>query len=896
MSVSKWKSFFAIVCLTILMGGLLTGCSDDDNDDDNGGDDDTPSGLTDSQINDQDGQLSATIRRTTGGVPHIKADNLESAAFGSGYVQAEANVCIIADTILQVRSQRARFYGPGPGNINVITDFSIKALGLMSKAEARFDTLPAASQALLRGFAAGYNKYVAETDASELPGKCLGQPWVRAITPEQLYGYYRLISLYGSGYLFTTGATFAAAPPGASPAPAPVMAARMEPADQRIVAALDTDTRYQVKTDYTDYQMGSNGWGIGGELTENGRGALLANPHYPYTGNRRFYQQHITVPGVYDVNGGSLIGFVLPQIGFNQNVAWTHTVTTSNHFTFYQLQLAAGDSLSYIKDGEQVPITSETFQIQVANGTPTPTTLEKTFYYSEYGPIINANAINGALPAWGDPGSSGNPVAFTYRDAGAVAAEFAGIIQYLQMGRASNLAEFKTAYQPCGNVIFVNTMYADAEGNAFYIDGSAVPNLSQDALAAFDSRMAASPLVAGLAASGIILLDGSTSRDDWVEGQCSGIVGYDGFPKLTRQDYVQNSNDSYWATNLDTLDALADANYSPLFGPVDDTLSPRTRMGLKMITNRSDPGLSSIQPAGDDGKFTGKEIIEMLYSNRAYYPETLLDDLLARCESAGTTPVSLPDGGSRSIASGCSALAGWDGVYNTDSTGAHVFRVFIGHYDNRLPEAFTVPFDPTTPATTPSTPPEPTADPSQDPMLQALAQGLEALEQAGIAPDAALGIVQYQQQSGGAPPGGTAVEQGPRLPWHGNQNVEGGFNIVRPYIGDVDDGTRFPRVSPDESDILPDTGNLTAGMYEGWRIAYGTSWHFGLMFTDQGPEAWGLLSYSQSDDPSSPHFADQDERYSEENYRRLLYAEQEIASDPNLTTTTITAQTGTNAD
>jgi acyl-homoserine-lactone acylase len=42
----------------------------------------------------------ATIRRTTGGVPHIKADNLESVAFGAGYVQAQDNVCLIADAIV----------------------------------------------------------------------------------------------------------------------------------------------------------------------------------------------------------------------------------------------------------------------------------------------------------------------------------------------------------------------------------------------------------------------------------------------------------------------------------------------------------------------------------------------------------------------------------------------------------------------------------------------------------------------------------------------------------------------------------------------------------------------------------------------------------------------------
>src|SRR5690625_1297246 len=67
--------------------------------------------LTRQQVYDTDGRYSVTIRRTTGGVPHIKADNLESAAFGEGYVQAKDNVCIIADEILKAKSERAKYYG-----------------------------------------------------------------------------------------------------------------------------------------------------------------------------------------------------------------------------------------------------------------------------------------------------------------------------------------------------------------------------------------------------------------------------------------------------------------------------------------------------------------------------------------------------------------------------------------------------------------------------------------------------------------------------------------------------------------------------------------------------------------------------------------------------------------
>lgn len=865
-----WNGFgrpLAVIGLGAFLCLATVGCSSD------GGDADVDTG--------ESRELRATIHTTTGGVPHIVADNLESAAFGEGYVQARDNVCLIADSILRARGERAKFYGPGPDvsdtapiGINVVTDFSIKALGLWEKADTEYNQLSANAQQMLRGFAAGYNKYVAETEPADLPAKCANQSWVRDISPQDLYAYYQLIALYASGDRFATGVTFFAAPPGVNPAPSTTEPASAQRTAHNRIAAFArnaTPADLGLKTDYREHGMASNGWGIGGEMTENGRGALLANPHFPYTGNRRLYQSQITVPGVYDVNGAALIGFVIPLIGFNENVAWTHTVSTAQHFTLYQLQLAEGNDLAYVKDGQQKPIEARSFTVEVANGTVTPTRLTKTFYYSEYGPMIAANVANEALPAWGD-----NGLAFTYRDANADAARQV-VDQWLGMGQAENLDEFKAPFEACGSVLWVNTMYSDDSGQAFYIDGTSVPDLSEEAITAFAARSQANPVVRALAASGLTLLDGSTSRDDWIEGDCGGRVAYAGMPKLARRDFVQNSNDSYWATNPDQFLT----GYSPLYGPTETALSPRTRMGLTMLQHPTDPGLSQVAPAGSDGKFTGEEIIKALYSNRAYYAETLLDGLLTRCDNAGDTPIAT-DAGSRSVAEGCTALAGWDGVYDTDSRGAHVFRVFMANY---APD-FTNAFDPASPVDTPNTPAAAPADPATDPMLHVLARGLDVLDQVGIPYNARLGQVQRQQQSAGTLPGGTPTSAGEPIPWPGNQNLEGGFNIVRPDTQRVEDGTRFPRIAP--AGTLAKTGDLSSAEGEGWLIGYGTSWHFGLSFTEDGPKGYGLVSYSQSDDAGSDHFADQDQRFSSENYRSLLYAQADIQNDAARVTETIT--------
>jgi acyl-homoserine-lactone acylase len=458
-----------------------------------------------------DGKFNATIRRTTNGVPHVKADNLASAAFGAGYAQTQDNVCLLAEAIVKARSERAKYFGPGPGDINIINDFSFKAQKILSGAEAEYPSLSSETRALIEGFTAGYNKYVKETESADLPPECRNQPWVKEITPVDLFAHYRIVGQYASGALFATGAVFLAVPDGESPSPTPVMdaASRDTSSDEmlrKLVANATSNAANQI--DYQDFGLGSNAWGVGGDLTEQGKGALLANPHFPYTGHRRLYQVQMTVPGYLNTNGAGLLGTAIPLINFNENLAWSHTVTTSRRFTLYELKLKDGDNFTYLKDGQERPITSETYRIEVNNGSPTPTILEKTFYFSEYGPMLAADAVtSGGLPAWGAAGT-----AYTYRDANASTQRL--LDTWLQMSRASTLAEFRQVFQNCGTTFWTNTTYADDQGNAYYIDSSSVPHLSDAALAVVDFKRKVSPEYNQLFNAGLTLLDGSKSRDD----------------------------------------------------------------------------------------------------------------------------------------------------------------------------------------------------------------------------------------------------------------------------------------------------------------------------------------------------------------------------------------------
>ncbi|RUO72800.1 acylase [Idiomarina seosinensis] len=771
---------------------------------------------------DDDGQLQADISWTTYGVPYVTADNLESMAFGVGYAYAQDNLCILADQIVKFNSQRSQFFGPdnpiGSGNSqNLIDDFGFLALGIRDNAEQGYDSLSEESQALLEGYAAGYNKYLGDTPTASLDPQCAGQPFVREITPVDVLTYAQGVALLPGASNFT-GAIFAAAPPGEDFSPTPVMSS-----DQ--TASIDLQPVAIEMPEANPTEMGSNGWAIGRDLSATGQGMLLANPHFPHTGNQRFWQFGIEIPGELKVAGGSLSGMPgVVNIGFNENVAWTHTFSTANRFVVHQLELDPADdnNLTYLVDGEPKEMTTKTHQIQVNVGGGQTITLEKTSYHSEFGAIIK---VPGSPITWGVD-DFGKEVAYAIYDANLPNYEV--LDHWLAMNRARNIEEYRQSYIDYTGTVFNNAMAVDDDGDAFFTDGSSVPNISDDALAAWQDNQ----LLQGISSTaGFPVMPGNSAMF-----KADGKMPFSRAPSLLRTDFVQNSNNSYWLTNpAEPIDDVA-----TLWGPTDNEQSWRSRLGQKMLA----------EGGSVDGKFTREDIAEKLLSNRSFLAEEVLEPLLSLCERQGEQPVSTV-AGEQNIKPACDVLAQWDGTMNKDSVGAMLFREFATEFAND--PKWTVDFDPQDPLNTPR------GLANNVSVLSDLGNAMVRIESLGLSIDAPLGEVQFVER---ALP--TGQPSGQRLPWGGANNIEGGFNVFRANTGS--DGTIYPRL------IYPevDGSNLTeAGL--GYHISYGSSWMFTMEFTEEGPLAHGLLSYSQSRNIYSDHYLDQTLLYSQEPQLRPIW-------------------------
>jgi acyl-homoserine-lactone acylase len=224
-----------------------------------------------------------------------------------------------------------------------------------------------------------------------------------------------------------------------------------------------------------------------------------------------------------------------------------------------------------------------------------------------------------------------------------------------------------------------------------------------------------------------------------------------------------------------------------------------------------------------------------MFGNRNLSAELARDTTVSACQASGRAD----------LAEACTVLAAWDTRADTGSRGAVLWR----EYWSRLSGAgvpWTVAYDPADPVGTPRA-----IDGADLRVLTALTGAVEDLRAKGIALDVPLGDLQ-------AEPRGSE-----RIPIHGCSEGEGCFNIVST---DRDDQGRYD----------PFTGAsfiMTA--------AFDTSG------TVRGE---AVLSYSQSENPESPHYADQTRLYSQKQWLPMRFTEQQIRSDPEYERTVVTGR------
>jgi acyl-homoserine-lactone acylase len=780
-------------------------------------------------------RYDATIRRTGHGIPHIVGDDYGDLGFGFGYAHAEDNICTLADIYVTVNGERSRWFGPdgtwsfngnGTTNDNLDSDFFYTSVNESGFIEDLLDQPPphgpsAGIRDAVRGYVAGYNRYldsVGGPDGIDDP-RCAGQDWVRPITEMDAYRrFFQLASLASAGVAVGEIGSAQPPPPGGAGS-----------SEETAVTAEQRDLIDEFPARFHEaIGIGSNAYGIGAEGSSNGRGLVLGNPHFPWHGGERLYQHHLTIPGVLDVSGASLYGVPVVLIGHTDGLAWSHTVSTAFRFTPFELTINQAVPTQYLVDGEWVDMQARDVEVEVRGEDGEVTTETRTLYETEYGPMMT--------------GILGLPI-FPWTPTKAWAMGDANrhlryLNHFFEKNHAQSVRELKQILERNQGVPWVNTIAADASGEAYYADISVVPNVPDEHAQACNTALG----IATFEALRLPVLDGARSDCGWLsddDAVADGIFGPGNLPDLFRDDYVANGNDSYWLSNPE--EPLE--GYDLIIGDAGTARTLRTRLGIRMIQQRL---AGEDEYAGD--RFDQDTLADVVFNNRQHAGELVRDEAVAMCRSIG--PVAPASSGLPApVGDACDVLEGWDLRDDLDSNGAILFRRFWSHASGALPSPWADSFDPEDPVNTPRV-----LNTEHPQVRAALGDAINDLNGAGIPLDAPLRGWQYEDRG-----------DGERIPIHGGPGVLGVFNAINvSWDGDASDGEAG----------YPD-------------VDHGSSFVMSVQFTDDCPDTGAIVTYSQSEDVTSRWFKDQTRMYSEKRWNPMHFCEDDILSDPDLEVTRV---------
>jgi len=764
------------------------------------------------------GAYSVRIVRTSQGVPHIVARDFGSLGYGYGYALAKDNICLLADTYTTVRGERSLYFGADgkysfrgngtePNNLN--SDFFYRRIIQAGTVEKLLAQAPPQSprpeiRDIVRGYVAGYNRFLSDTGVDRLSDPtCRGKPWVKPITEIDAYRrFYQLALLASSGVAIDgIGAAQPPTPPvdlGFAQAPLPARAQLLE-LGQRLKLGI-----------------GSNAIALGRRSTTNGRGMRLGNPHFPWDGSERFYEAQLTVPGKLNVTGASLMGVPLILIGHNQTLAWSHTVSTAYRFTPYELALVPGSPTSYLVDGKPEAMRKDVVTVPTQGGAP----VTRTLYSTRWGPMFTS-LLGLPLFPW-------TPVAaFAMGDANA--RNFRYLNHFFETDSAASTAELDQVLRRNQGIPWVNTIAADSAGNAYYADMSVVPNVGPTKLRDCNTT------ALGQVTDSLLrlpVLDGSRSACAWdvdPDALQPGIFGPSHLPSLTRDDFVTNSNDSYWLSNP----AQPLEGFARIIGDERTARALRTRSGLVAVAEQL-----------AKGPFSLGDLQRLVFADRQHAGELWRDQLVAMCKANATL---LGSAGPVDVSAACPVLAAWDLHDDIDSRGALLFRRFASRVLTKTgglvesPGIFATPFSAADPVHTPRG-----LNTDNLVVRQALADAVTDLRSGSIPLNAPLRGYQYEARGD------------EKVPIHGGPGTLGVFNAIN--------------VS-----WTPGKGYID--------VPHGSSFVMTVQFRKRGcPKDASILTYSQSTDPTSPHFADQTHAFSEKRWFPMRFCAKDLKADPGRTT------------
>ena len=374
-------------------------------------------GLSDNLLS---AKYDVEILRDSWGVPHIYGVTDKDVAFGFAFAHSEDDFKTIQDVILQTRGKLSSIYGKATLPIDYLTNL----LRVRENVEQNYDKLISSEvKDIIEAYVDGLNYY-----SSLNPDEAIDE--IGQITAYDIVSgfVFRTQFLYGLDFYFNF---------------------LFDSKNQKKQPQLPR----QVWRDGAP--LGSNSFAVSPNRSENDETFLLVNAHQPWDGPIAWYEVHLHSEEGWNIVGGTLPGSPVVFVGHNEYLGWAHTLNTPDLIDIYELTINPDNNSQYLFDGEWVDFQDYDSSLNLRILKLFNINLNTNIRWSVHGPVLDLK--HG-----------------TYAIRYAAMNEIRQIEQWFKMNKANNFKEWEDAvklrYLPS-----LNCMYADNQGNIFYLYNAAFP-------------------------------------------------------------------------------------------------------------------------------------------------------------------------------------------------------------------------------------------------------------------------------------------------------------------------------------------------------------------------------------------------------------------------------------